>query len=60
VANFHQTNYFKDFTEQYFLNFIQNYNISNFTKEEKENRNDAIMKVNDIMNYYKELWKLIK
>ena len=60
VANFHQTIYFKDFTEQYFLNFIQNYNISNFTKEEKENRNDAIMKVNDIMNYYKELWKLIK
>ena len=60
IANFHQTNYFKDFTEEYFMNFIQNYNISNFTKEEKENRNEAIMKVNDIMNYYKEIWKLVK
>ena len=43
------------------MNFRQNYNIDNFTKEEKEGmREDSIYKVNNVLNEYKEIWRLIR
>lgn len=60
VANFHLSNYFKDYSDQFVLPFIQNYNIGNFTKDELELRQNAIEKVNDLIGYYKEIWKLVK
>ncbi len=61
VSNIHQTEYFKVVTEEYLMNFRQNYNIDNFTKEEKDGmREDSIYKVNNILNEYKEIWRLIR
>ena len=61
VSNIHQTEYFKVVTEEYLMNFRQNYNIDNFTKEEKEGmREDSIYKVNNVLNEYKEIWRLIR
>ena len=60
VSNIHQSEYFNNLTEEYLLAFLQNYNIDNFTQEEKERRDDTIYKVNNILNEYKEIWRLIK
>ena len=47
-------------TEEYLLDFLQSYNLHNFSSEEKEMREDTIYKVNEVVNYYKEMWKLVK
>ena len=60
VSNIHQSEYFTNLTEEYLLDFLQNYNIDNFTQEEKERREDTIYNVNNILNEYKEIWKLIQ
>lgn len=60
VSNIHQSNLFKDMTEEYLLDFLQSYNLHNFSSEEKEMREDTIYKVNEVVNYYKEMWKLVK
>lgn len=60
VTNIHQSNLFKEMTEEYLLDFLQGYNLHNFSPEEKEMREDTIYKVNEVVNYYKEMWKLVK
>lgn len=60
VSNIHQSNLFKEMTEEYLLDFLQSYNLHNFSPEEKEMREDTIYKVNEVVNYYKEMWKLVK
>jgi len=60
VSNTHQSEYFKKFTEEYLLDFLQKYNIDNFTQDEKEMREDTIYKVNNIINEYKEIWRLFR
>lgn len=60
ATNIHQTDYFRELTDEYLMDFLQDYNIDNFTKEEKELREDTISRVNQVLNYYKEMWKVRK
>lgn len=60
ITNFHQSKYFQNFTEEFLIDFLQNYNIDNFSKDEKAVREDTIYKVNDIINKYKEIWRIVK
>ena len=57
MANLHQSQYFVRFTEEFYMNFIQNYNIGNFNQSERQLREETINKVNGIINSFKELWR---
>ena len=57
AANFHQSRYFIRYTEQFFMDFIQNYNFKNFSKEEIQLKEESINNIYRILNEFKELWK---
>lgn len=57
MSNLHQTQYFVRFTENYFMDFIQNYNIGNFTKEESQLKEETINNVHGLLNRFKEIWR---
>ena len=57
IANFHQSRYFVRYTEEFFMDFIQNYNFKNFSNEEKQLKNETINNVYGILNEFKELWR---
>ena len=58
ITNFHQSRYFNRFTEEYFMDFIQNYNMRNFSNEEKELKEETITNTYGLLNNFKEIWKL--
>ena len=58
ITNLHQSRYFTRFTEEYFMDFIQNYNMRNFSIEEKELKEETITNTYGLLNNFKELWKL--
>ena len=57
AANFHQSRYFVRYTEQFFMDFIQNYNFRNFSKEEAQLKEETINNMYGILNEFKELWR---
>ena len=57
AANFHQSRYFIRYTEQFFMDFIQNYNFKNFSKEEIQLKEETINNMYGILNEFKELWR---
>ena len=57
MANFHQSRYFVRYTEEFFMDFIQNYNFKNFSNEEKQLKEETINNVYGILNEFKELWR---
>ena len=57
IANFHQSRYFVRYTEEFFMDFIQNYNFKNFSNEEKQLKEETINNVYGILNEFKELWR---
>ena len=57
AANFHQSRYFIRYTEEFFMDFIQNYNFKNFSKEEIQLKEESINIMYKILNEFKELWK---
>ena len=57
LSNFHQSQYFARFTENFFMDFIQNYNVGNFTKEEKQLKEETINNVHGLLNNFKEIWR---
>ena len=57
IANFHQSRYFVRYTEEFFMDFIQNYNFKNFSNEEKQLKEETINNVFGILNEFKELWR---
>ena len=57
AANFHQSRYFVRYTEQFFMDFIQNYNFKNFSNEEKQLKEETINNMYGILNEFKELWR---
>ena len=58
ITNLHQSRYFNRFTEEYFMDFIQNYNMRNFSNEEKELKEETITNTYGLLNNFKEIWKL--
>ncbi len=57
AANFHQSRYFIRYTEEFFMDFIQNYNFKNFSKDEIQLKEESINNIYRILNEFKELWK---
>ena len=57
IANFHQSRYFVRYTEDFFMDFIQNYNFKNFSNEEKQLKEETINNMYGILNEFKELWR---
>ena len=57
AANFHQSRYFVRYSEQFFMDFIQNYNFKNFSKEEAQLKEETINNMYGILNEFKELWR---
>ena len=57
MANLHQSQYFVRFTEEFYMNFIQNYNIGNFSQPERQLREETINNVNGILNSFREMWR---
>ena len=57
VSNLHQSHYFTRYTEDFFMDFIQNYNIGNFTPAERQIKEDTINNIHGILNQFKDLWK---
>ena len=57
MSNLHQTQYFVRFTEEFFMQFIQNYNIGNFSHPERLLREETINNVHGILNSFKEIWR---
>ena len=57
ISNYHQSQYFVRYTEEFFMDFIQNYNIGNFTQPERQLREDIINNVHGILNNFKEIWR---
>jgi len=57
MANLHQTQYFVRFTEQFFMDFIQNYNMGNFLYAERQLKEETINNIHGILNNFKELWR---
>ena len=57
LANLHQSQYFTRYTEEFFMNFIQNYNIGNFSYPERQLREETINNVHGILNSFKEIWR---
>ena len=57
MTNLHQTQYFVRFTEQFFMDFIQNYNIGNFLYAERQLKEETINNIHGILNNFKELWR---
>jgi hypothetical protein len=51
---------FKDMTEEYYFDFIQEYNLTHFNGDEREMREDVIYKTNEIINNYNEVKKCLK
>ena len=51
---------FKDMTEEYYFDFIQEYNLRHFTGDERDMREDVIYKTNEIINNYNEVKKCLK
>ena len=60
ASHIHHSNIFKEMTEEYFLDFLQDYNLRHFTPREREMRDETIWEINDVLNYYKEVWKFLK
>ena len=57
MANLHQSQYFVRYSEEFYLDFMQNYNIGNFAQEERQLREETINNVNGILNNFKEIWR---
>ena len=57
ISNLHQTQYFVRFTEEFFMQFIQNYNIGNFSHLERPLREETINNVHGILNSFREIWR---
>ena len=57
MANFHQSQYFVRYAEEFFMDFVQNYNIGNFSQAERQLKEDTINNVHGILNSFKDLWK---
>jgi hypothetical protein len=57
MTNLHQTQYFVRFTEQFFMDFIQNYNMGNFLYSERQLKEETINSIHGILNNFKELWR---
>ena len=57
MSNFHQSQYFVRYSEEFFMDFIQNYNIGNFTQPERQLREDTINNVHGILNNFKDIWR---
>ena len=57
VSNLHQSHYFERYTEDFFMDFIQNYNIGNFTHAERQLKEETINNIHGILNQFKDLWK---
>ena len=57
MANLHQSQYFVRFTEEFYMNFIQNYNIGNFSQPERQLKEETINNVNGILNSFREMWR---
>ena len=57
MSNLHQSQYFVRYTEGFFMDFIQNYNIGNFSQPERQIREDTINNVHGILNSFKEIWR---
>ena len=57
MTNLHQTQYFSRFTEQFFMDFIQNYNNGNFLYAERQLKEETINNIHGILNNFKELWR---
>ena len=57
MTNLHQTQYFVRFTEQFFMDFIQNYNNGNFLYAERQLKEETINNIHGILNNFKELWR---
>ena len=57
MTNLHQTQYFVRFTEDYFMDFIQNYNSGNFIYAERQLKEETINNIHGILNNFKELWR---
>jgi hypothetical protein len=57
MANFHQSRYFIRYTEEFFMDFIQNYNFKNFSNDEKQLKDETINNMYGILNNFKELWR---
>lgn len=60
VSHTHHSNMFKDMTEEYYFDFIQEYNLTHFNGDEREMREDVIYKTNEIINNYNEVKKCLK
>ena len=60
VSHTHHSNMFKDMTEEYYFDFIQEYNLRHFTEDERDMREDVIYKTNEIINNYNEVKKCLK
>ena len=39
------------------MDFVQNYNIGNFSQAERQLKEDTINNVHGILNSFKDLWK---
>ena len=57
MANLHQSQYFVRYSEEFFMDFIQNYNKGNFQQEERQLREETINNVNGILNNFREIWR---
>ena len=57
VTNIHQSQYFVRYTEEFFMDFLQNYNIGNFSQSELQLKDETINNVYGILNKFKELWR---
>ena len=57
IANFHQSRYFIKYTEEYFMDFIQNYNMKNFSNEEKQLKDETINNTYGLLNNFKDIWR---
>jgi hypothetical protein len=57
MSNLHQSQYFIRYTEDFFMDFIQNYNIGNFSHAERQLKEDTINNVHLILNKFKDIWR---
>ena len=57
ISNLHQSQYFIRYTEDFFMDFIQNYNIGNFSHAERQLKEDTINNVHLILNKFKDIWR---
>ena len=57
MANLHQSQYFVRYAEEFFMDFVRNYNIGNFSQAERQLKEDTINNVHGILNSFKDLWK---